>query len=646
MPDDNQGATRLIDQDFTCEDFYTEKPYAYLYQHRDNAFMLQVMVTKMRDIAKSVGYKTFLQTWNKYLDSHKQRGTIVGGQNDTNFPDQPMQLFCGGYTCDENGVKRYSEIQGEVVVISHPIMPVKRVINLDDGFERMEIAYMRGTKSGWRQLTVPKETISSSQKITGLSKMGIGVTSENAKELVKYLSELESLNYDALPVQSSTSHMGWLPDGRFAPYAEDIAYDGESPEFARMYKDFEATGDEKTWMDVAKQARKGDSVPARIALAASFAAPLISLFNALPFFVHLWGTQGCGKTVGLMLAASVWGNPAVPGYIKTFGGTKVSHEIYAAFCGNMPIFLDELQVISDRKSFDDIIYMLCEGASKGRGSKDGGLQLQRRWSSCILTTGEMPIVQSNSGGGAAVRTIEVNYGGQPLFSDARGVAQTLKENYGWAGRKFINYLRKPDCIDTMRAIQKQFYDELNSADIQGKQVLSASILLAADTLATAVIFKDKRALTVADVKPYLVTEDEADINKRCYDWLMSYIGSNPRRFDPVDQNSGEFWGEIKDGYVYILRNIFERILKIEGFSAGAFLTWAKRKGKLKTNANASGNNRHLTIRRGFGRGPELCYAIMMDTAEDETASVSAAKAEIQRAIDNGYTEVEDNDLPF
>lgn len=44
-------------------------------------------------------------------------------------------------------------------------------------------------------------------------------------------------------------------------------------------------------------------------------------------FVHLWGVEsGTGKTVALMLAASVWGNPAIGQYVQTFNATQVGHE--------------------------------------------------------------------------------------------------------------------------------------------------------------------------------------------------------------------------------------------------------------------------------------------------------------------------------
>jgi len=593
-------AQRLIPVDYKYEDFLTEEPYKFIYEHRDNPFMLQVYVEKMRAVAQQVGYKTFMKTWNTYLAAQKNKGTSVIGQNDTNFPDQPVQLRCGVYSCDEKGVRRFSEMLGDIEVISHPIMPVKRVTNIETYEEKLEIAYCRG-RDPWKSITVSREQLASAQKIIALSRQGVAVNSENAKEVVKYLGVLESDNYDDLPKQNSVSHMGWLTDGQFMPYVKDVSYDGDSAELQRMYEEFKPTGNEQEWMRIARDVRSGDSVPARIALAASFAAPLVQILGCLPFFVHFWGEAGCGKTVALMLAASVWGNPEIGRYIKTFSGTKVSMELYAAFCCNLPILFDELQVISDRKIFDDIIYMLTEGASKGRGAKEGGLQVQKRWASSILTTGEMPIVQSNSGGGAVARTIDVNYGGIPLFSNARDVANTLKENYGFIGPKFIKSIQRDGVVESMKILYRKIYGEMIKEDVQDKQVVSATLLLVADILATKAIFKDGKALTFEELKPYLASRSETDVNLRCYNWLIGYCAANPRRFDSQDSNNGEVWGKYDDGYIYINKTVFDNILKNNNYSPGAFLDWAKRKQILKYKYYGSGNkNNRLTTQVRVG----------------------------------------------
>lgn len=626
------GDTQTLVPQWSADDFESERPYAWLYERRaGNKFLFQQLLDKTMKAAKSVGVNAlkFKQYWNAYIASMSPQQTVVLGANMTAFPDQDKELQCGKYICDEGGVKYYGRMGEEIDVCSHPLVPVKRIVNVDTNEEKLQLAYCRviaDRKIQWRKLIAGRETLASAQRIIGLARNGIAVNSENAKEVVKYLSELESLNYSALDTQKSAGHMGWLPDGKFAPYAEDIVYDGESEEFAKMYEGFKEAGSYDTWLDIARKVRSGNSVPGRIALAASFAAPLVQVMGALTFFVHFWGLQGSGKTVALMLAASVWGNPLIGGYIKSFSGTKVSQELYAAFCGNLPVFLDELQVISDRRMFDDMIYALCEGVSKGRGAKDGGLQTARRWATCILTTGEMPIVQSNSGGGAAVRTIEVNYGGEPFFQDARSVANTLKENYGFAGRQFIEALQTDGVIDQLKAIQKGYYQQL-SGDIQDKQVLSASLLLAADKLADTAIFHDGKALTVAEIRPYLITQDQADINKRCYDWLVGWIAGNQARFsDEADENKGTQWGltekEGRKEFVYIIRGTFERALQEAGFSPGAFLSWAKRKDLLKTK-RADSN----TIQKTIGKARPVCVAILMPVSDEDGGFVDVTDDE-------------------
>ena len=641
--DPQTGMSRL---NLTAEDFETEKPYRWLYAQHLSRFELRRALNMLIAVGVKLGVKklTIQQYWNDFLQDQKSAQS-VGTNYVTEFPDQEQvlgdgkTLATGRYQCDERGVSYLGSFGEFVQVISHPVMPVKRIVDVETNLENLKIAYCRIRKDGenlkaaWKEMITPRETIASAQRIIGLARNGIGVTSENAKEVVKYLSELENLNYSELETQLSCSHMGWLPDGQFAPYTDKLVFGGESEEFARLYGGFRPEGSEQVWLDVAKKVRCGRSVPARIALAASFAAPLVQKLGALSFFVHFWGLQGTGKTVALLLGASVWGNPQIGGYIKSFSGTKVSQELFAAFCGNLPVFLDELQVISDRKSFDDIIYSLCEGVSKGRGSKDGGLQTSRRWATVFLTTGEMPIVQSNSGGGAAVRTIEVNYGGEPFFEDARTVANTLKANYGFAGRKFISALQEEGTLDALREIQKDFYSKL-AGDIQDKQVLSASLLLAADKLADIAIFQDGKALTVEEIKPYLITQEQADQNQRGYQYLMGWIAGNAGHFEShIEDNKGQQWGVIeKDSdddskeIVYINNVFFEKAMSEGGFFPTAFLSWAKRKGLLRTQRPSSNK-----IQKQIAKVRTLCVAIYMPDKDD---------------IPDGCVVVEDDDLPF
>ena len=67
--------------------------------------------------------------------------------------------------------------------------------------------------------------------------------------------------------------------------------------------------------------RRSDRFEPQIYLAASFASALLEPLGALPFIVNLWGETGKGKSVNLMLAASVWAEPS----FEFMGDAKASN---------------------------------------------------------------------------------------------------------------------------------------------------------------------------------------------------------------------------------------------------------------------------------------------------------------------------------
>ena len=210
---------------------------------------------------------------------------------------------------------------------------------------------------------------------------------------------------------------------------DDLVFDGDTS-FKNLYNSVQSHGSHTEWYRIALECRQM-SVTARILLAASFASPLLSIVGSLPFFVHLWGVDsGTGKTVALMLAASVWGNPAVGSYTQTFNGTQVGQERTAAFLNHLPMCLDELQLTKNSKgqsNFD--VYQLAQGVGRARGTKTGGVDKVPTWSCCFLTTGESPITSGAAGAGAVNRVIDIECtSGTVAVNDGHRVANILKQN--------------------------------------------------------------------------------------------------------------------------------------------------------------------------------------------------------------------------
>ena len=531
---------------------------------------------QLRDAIKEkaglVGVKNFVSKWNAFLtEKRKSDGQDV--DNVTCFDGQPEELYCGEYTCDDAGVTCVDYAGREVIVCRHPILPVSRLVNIDTGEVKLEIAFKRGRR--WQFKIFDKGTLASSNKIVDLSKYGVAVDSENAKELVKYLTFLEAENYDKIGETNSVGRLGWIGDYGFSPYVEELKYDGELS-YRHMFESVQEKGSMEAWMELVRSIRASDRMIARILLAASFSSVLVEPCGGLPFFVHTWGGTEAGKTVGLMLAASVWANPAMGTYIHTFNSTVVGLEMLAGFCNSLPLCLDELQCIKDRKSFDNLIYMLTEGIGKGRGARTGGLQRLQTWKNCILTTGEQPITTDISGGGAVNRIVEIDCKDEKLFADPQAAADIVKRNYGFAGRLFVESLT--DSMEYAKDVYRTFYEALVSGQSTEKQSMAAAIILTADKLIDEWIFHDGRTLGPEELEQYLTSKSDVDVNARALEWLTDFVASNPARFDM--ETPGELWGTIDGGATCIIKSVFDREMANAGFSASSFLSWAKRQGLL------------------------------------------------------------------
>ena len=579
---------------FTAEQYLTTSdPYRWLEQFKDDKFALQQQCQRMKLQAGSVGVRCFMTLWNTYLESqHKKQGERL--DNATQFDAQPVELFSGQYICDDYGVRMSDRFGYEITVCVHPIMPVRRLINIDEGDERLEIAYKKGRS--WRSIIIEKSVVASSNQILQLAAYGVVVTSENAKLLSTYLMTIEQLNYDNISEEHSVGRLGWVLDHGFSPYVDKLIFDGEA-NFRHMFNSVRASGDREKWIDAMKKVRAEKSI-GRIFLAASFASALIEPCGLLPFFVHAYGGQGTGKTVSLMIAASVWASPRLGDYLMSFNSTDVGQEMVAAFLNSMPMCMDELQIqaSSGIKDYDRILYKLTEGQGKVRGTKTGGVRRVVTWRNCILTTGEYPIVNANSMSGASVRAIEVECVDK-IYSDLVGLCAVINENYGYAGREFVEYIRDPDNMAEINNLRLDIYHDLQAAGGEDKQAASLSAILVADLIASTLFFRDGNQLTVDEIMQLMTRKGEIDANVRALSWITEMLAVNVNHFQPNDfgEYKAEVWGKWDVKNVYIIKSVFDREMQNAGFNSKSFLSWAKRKGLILTDSDKSRSTKKSLI---------------------------------------------------
>ena len=565
--------------EYTFEDFMSTEPYDRLYDFFGAPFVFQAEVEKVAKRAKEVKFHGFKKMLKTYLEAQQidRRKNMV--PNQTEFEGQYIELNCGIWNSTDFGIYRDTAIGGKDIACAHAIMPVERLVNIDTGDVKLKLAFKRsGSDRKWQTTIVGKDVISTARNITSLSSQGISVTSTSASTLVDYLNDMENLNYDIIPERKSIGRLGYIEGEGFSPYVEDLVFDGDAS-FKNLYSCVQPKGSYTEWYQIALECRKM-SVTARILLAASFASPLLSIVGSLPFFVHLWGVDsGTGKTVALMLAASVWGNPAVGSYVQTFNGTQVGQERTAAFLNHLPMCLDELQLTKNSKgqsNFD--VYQLAQGVGRARGKKQGGVDMVPTWSCCFLTTGESPITSGSAGAGAVNRVIDIECtAGQVAIKDGHRIANKLKQHYGWAGQDFVEKIYESDAVqEQIRELYQDIFRELCDGDSTEKQAMAAAAILTADLLATNWIFKDDNCLTVEEIKDFLASREAVSAGHRAYEWLCDWVAANANRFySEMSPTNGDTYGIIENNSAYINRGVFNRVIQEAGFSGSATLSYLR-----------------------------------------------------------------------
>lgn len=566
--------------------------------------------------------RNFVALFGEYCKTlSRLAGNTTDGTNQTDFTGQEIALWCGSWAADDTGITNTNRFGEVIEACSHPVYPLRLLTNIDTGLEKIELHWRRGNDPEKSHI-FQKSVIANANSIVKLADYGVAVNSENAKYLVKFLHDVESLNYDRLERANSVGRLGWIDGHGFSPYIENLVFDGEDA-FADRFESVQARGSRDKWMEAMKSFRAVESPIIRVVFAASLASCLVKPAGIMPFVVHLWGHGGTGKTVVMMVAASIWGNPEIGRYIKSFNSTSVGKELGAVFLNSMPLMLDELQIAAGGKEkLRQLVYELTEGVGRERGRKEGGLQKSGTWRNVTITTGEQPIVEPFWTEGAKYRTIEIKCSHVRFFESGNAVGKNAKEvvgfilkHYGFFGREFVERLQQ-EGLDCFHDLHDRLTEEIKeSGDIDSKQALSAALILVADTLAEQWIFKDGIRLTVQDVLPHLITRHEADQDRKAFEYLQEAASIYRVHFDPelAESKNTEVWGEFKtarDGreYVVFYPSRFNQLLEDKGYNVGKFVEWARENGVLRV---AKDGKSTIATRITGAKKPQKCYWMLI-----------------------------------
>lgn len=561
----------------TKEEILGDTVINYLISLEDSADKVRAIERvkeKARELKATTAFNKIFKEKQKALASSNPEKSITTSGNSGIIKINDTEYYTTRYEMEDDG-KIYEIIPnvGRILVCYHPIIPVERFTNLEDETKKIKLAYFREKK--WQTLTVDKSTISSNQSIVKLADYGISVTSETAKYLVKYLSEIENLNLDKIPVDQSVSRLGWFK-GVLVPYASNIELDNEK-DLPHLREQFGEKGELNEWIDFFKERRKYNNV-SRIVMAASVSSILLKKINQSGFTLHVWGESEYGKTVSCMAAESIFGNPAQDGEGVgiNFNLTTVGLEYKLNLYNNIPLFINEMQHQKDASDYDKLLFLVSEGRGRTRSTKNGGIGKENFWNNVVITNGEKDIIKDNSNAGAYNRCISCKLD-KHSYEDLHEVADFVKRNYGTPIREILVNLEKFD----LTKIYEEEFNSLKDLDITSKQKILVALILTGDKILTDVIFKDGCYLTESDFISNTVDRKEVTVEKRAYEFIKDWYVSNKRHFIIKDEDSSEinteiFGKEMDERYVAFIPMVLKKTLEDHGFDYKEVVTAWKR----------------------------------------------------------------------
>jgi len=392
-----------------------------------------------------------------------------------------------GYLSGHDGVARITldrKLKAQTnVVCPHPLWLGGTYSGASDGGD---VSVQLCAKVAGRTIkrVVSLGELASGSKIPALAADGfVGCTSVYAEEIVRYITAAYLANVAHLPKVSTVTHVGTEGAG---PHEEPTSFvfsgtrytaDGvcESVEMSRsagvpaaQWKALGLEGSASEWVKILAAYKQHRFETPYLMLVATVASLLNRPLGVMPITVQAAGEAAKGKTMALKLAQSAQGSPRA---VESMRNTLYAIELMLGFHNDVALPLDELQSMGRGRDQDsvleDFVYMVTEGVSRGRGSKDAGMRDKKKWTCNVIVTGERDLATVSSTGNTGSKRRVISVFGLP-FGETRDDTRTLlrdltsiaMENHGHAIDRVGRFLvdATPDWWKLMRLKHQQISD--------------------------------------------------------------------------------------------------------------------------------------------------------------------------------------------
>ncbi|MGO3724868.1 MAG: phage NrS-1 polymerase family protein [Staphylococcus equorum] len=286
-------------------------------------------------------------------------------------------------------------------------------------------------------MKVTAREIADAQHIIGLATKGFDVTTSNRAPLVDYLAMFMRINNK--PIIQVATRLGYIKNKFVSPYEDE---QGEGVKLLnldhgkqKIIDAFHTKGNIDNYANGLFKHIK-DKPMVMMMFYGSLGSILVKDFGTDSIIVEQSMRTSKGKTFTERICASVWGWHE--DLVMEWNATKTSVERMASFFNAFPLIMDDTRK-ANYKDLPQIFYQFSGGKSKGRATKERGIDYSEEWKTILLSTGEVSTPDISEKGGVAGRVVTLQDEPFPNTSqdDFNEMYKAFSNNYGLLGKLFI-----------------------------------------------------------------------------------------------------------------------------------------------------------------------------------------------------------------
>ena len=412
-------------------------------------------------------------------EASEEDNIVVAASAD--LPQAPVQTYIipkypPPYIRGKNGGvfkrTRGEDVDIDVPVYHHDLYVVRRMVDPEVG--EAVLIRLHLPHDGVREFTVPLAAVLAKDEFRKyMSASGVAVVKMD--ELMYYVTAWVNHLQMNISADVARRQFGWVDDSLSAFVvgdkeitANEVQLNPPSSATIRMFPYFRSRGTLDDWKETINFFNQPKMEVHQFALGCGFGSPLMAMTAVNGVIVHLWSKDsGLGKTVALLIGASIWGNPedVMTTERDTLNSRMNRSEVYK----NIVFPMDELTNATP-KELSNMVYQYTGGHQRGRMGPSANTERYRGevWQQICVSSGNVALLETISAykampKGESTRVLEfhVTKADLPDKSVTDQLSLRLRSTYGTAYLPFLQYVMSD--IEGVKALLKATQAKLDAA---------------------------------------------------------------------------------------------------------------------------------------------------------------------------------------